>query len=112
MPEYDQDQKRDEYNSFTTTLMSVTAGNRDHASGEQVAVLTVAIGDSIRPYAFDLRDAKTMSARLLVILATYKDQFARKLLDENFPTDRDGQFIWPKAEDGDGVEPLDGQNSG
>jgi hypothetical protein len=78
--------------------MNLAPGNLDHAEGEEIVIITIARGADIEPLVFSMDDAKLMAAKLLVAMATNGDEFAQKLLDDNFPADDDGFFIWPEPE--------------
>ena len=99
------DQQRDEFYATFVNVLGVTAANADHARGKPIAILSLAKGPEIeQPLGISLRDAKLVVTKLLIVLATYKDQFARDLLDENFSAGEDG-FVWP-------ADGNDGHNSG
>ena len=55
----------------------------------------------IESQVYDLNDARTLVAKVLVALATYEDKLAQKLLDDHFVSDDDGQYIWPDESDSD-----------
>jgi hypothetical protein len=92
-------EKRPEYYAAPVALMSAGPANFDHADGEPAAVVTIARKDIIEPLVFNMADTRKLATALLVTLATYDDEFAKKLLDNNFPAGDDGNFEWPK-EDG------------
>lgn len=90
-----EDSKRPEYMVTKAYLMKSAPGNFDHANGEPAAIVTIGRKSSIEPLAFNMADTRKLALALLVTLATYEDLFARKLLDENFPTKDSGEFKWP-----------------
>ena len=91
--------ERPEYHAIPVVLLTSAPATFDHADGEPAAVVTIARKDIIEPLVFNFADARKLAVAMLVVLATYDDEFAKKLLDHNFPADDDGNFKWPE-EDG------------
>lgn len=87
--------ERPEFYAIAVSLMNCTPGNYDHQDGEPATIVTVARKDSIEPLVFSLDDTRSLVTKLLVSLATYDDEFAQQLLDNNFGADDDGNFVWP-----------------
>ena len=87
--------ERIEYVVAKVTLLESGPSRFDHDKGEPAAVLTIGRRDSIEALAFDMADARMLATAMLITLATYGDEFARKLLDGNFPADDEGKFKWP-----------------
>ena len=95
MIEVDQKEERPEYYAIAVTLLHCTAANYEHAKGERACIVTIGRKAVIEPLVFSMDDSRKLVTRLLVALATNKDEFARKLLDDNFPTDEEHDFRWP-----------------
>ena len=43
-----------------------------------------------------LDDTRRLAVKLLVSLWTADDDFAGRVLDQMFPHDQDGRFLWPR----------------
>lgn len=95
-PSTGDEDERAKFYTTEVTLMNCTPGNYDHPEGEPNAIVTVARPDSIEPMTFKLGDVRTLATRLLVVLATYDDAFAKTLLADSFSSDDEGNYIWPK----------------
>ncbi|HEX8911945.1 MAG TPA: hypothetical protein VF796_06265 [Humisphaera sp.] len=94
-------EERPEFYAIRAVLMSCTPVNYDGPKGEPASVVTIARKDAIEPLVFSMDDTRKLVTKLLVSLATYGDEHAEKVLDEMFPADSEGNFIWPN--------PLDSQ---
>jgi len=90
--------ERPEFYVRKVCLLNCTSGNLDSATGEPATIITLgSIKDaSVNPLVLDMRDSRLLAVKLLVALATNHDEFARKVLDELFPSNEDGDFCWPK----------------
>ena len=79
-------------------VLRCVPANMEHADGDSVAAMTIgcrSTGD-ISVWAFDLADCRKIVVGLLAVLARNDDDFAQRLLDDQFPTDPENEPIWPR----------------
>jgi hypothetical protein len=89
--------ERPEFYARNVSVLNCTGGNFDHAEGEPASIITLSrvMDGEISPWAISIRDSKLLAVKLLIALATNDDAFAQHLLDQHFPADEEGDFIWP-----------------
>ncbi len=92
----EESENRPEYHATEVSLMSCNPANFDGSDGEEAVVFFIARTDlSIEPMVMSQSDARDLVTKVLVALATERDEFAGKLLDDHFASDELGEFRWP-----------------
>ena len=86
------------FKSRGVTFLACIPGNFGSVKGEAATLITLAgngTGD-VEQVVMTLDDTRRLAVKLLVSLWTADDDFAGRVLDQMFPHDQDGRFLWPR----------------
>lgn len=99
MDKDEEEEETCEYRSSSAVLLNCMAGNLETREGPHATSIVVGIGSTIQPMHFSLRDTRKLVVELLSVLHTNYDDFATKLVQDNFPFDAENRPYWPEESD-------------
>lgn len=89
--------ERAEFTARPVCVLDCQPGNYDSPDGDPASIITLSDRRGlVCPWAISAADSRLLAVKLLVSLASQGDEFAQKVLDDEFPADEQGHFIWPR----------------
>lgn len=75
----------------------------DSPTGEDAVTVTFSSREGIESVVFNMKEARLLAGNLLIALATNEDRFARIVLEEMFPSDKEGMFYYPSGDEAEEI---------